>query len=48
MFQWVKQNIAGIIFFYVADQEVSKNAKTYQLQQKYLNCVIMLAAWSSG
>ena len=38
MFQWAKQNIAGIIFFYVADQEVSKNAKTYQLEQKYSNC----------
>ena len=38
MFQWAKQNIAGIIFFNVADQEVSKNAKTYQLEQKYSNC----------
>ena len=38
MFQWAKQNIAEIIFFYVADQKVSKNVKTYQLEQKYLNC----------
>ena len=27
MFQWAKQNIAGIIFFYVADQEVSKKCQ---------------------
>ena len=38
MFQWAKQNIAGINFFNVADQEVLKNAKTYQLEQKYSNC----------
>ena len=38
MFQWAKQNMVGIIFFYVADQEASKNAKTYQLEQRYSNC----------
>ena len=38
MFQRAKQNIAEIIFFYVVDQEVSKNAKTCQLEQKYSNC----------
>ena len=38
MFQLAMQNIVGIIFFYMADQEVSKNAKTYQLEQEYSNC----------
>ena len=34
MFQWADQNIVGIVFFYVTDQKVSNNAKTYQLEQR--------------
>ena len=41
MFQWANQNISGIIFFYIVDQEVLNNAKTYQLQQRYSNCTII-------
>ena len=38
MSQWAKQNIAGIIFFMWLIKKFQKNAKTYQLEQKYLNC----------
>ena len=38
MFQWANQNISGMVFFYMVDQEVLNNAKTYQLEQRYSNC----------
>ena len=38
VFQWTTQNIVGIIFFYMSDEEVTSNVKTYELEQRYSRC----------
>ena len=38
MFQRATQNIVGIIFFYISDEEVTSNIKAYELKQRYSRC----------
>ena len=38
MFQCAIQNIVGIIFFYMSDEEVNNNIKAYELELRYSRC----------
>ena len=38
MFQCATQNIVGIIFFYMSDEEVNNNIKAYELKLSYSRC----------
>ena len=37
-FQCATQNIVGIIFLYMSDEEVTSNIKAYELEQRYSRC----------
>ena len=38
VFQWITQNIVGIIFFYMSEKEGNSNVKAYELEQRYSRC----------
>ena len=48
MFQCTVQNIVGIIFFYMSDEEVTSSIKAYQLEQKYSSCLAVSGTSSSS